>query len=130
MKIEIEGAEIEVKSVAGLELFTVPEKYMIIFIVSSENPEIIFEKKISAKVDDSDAILYLYNFKTEVSPDAQQNALIAATAFPPSLHRFILFFSPLNKNVAYLIPLKVCAWYVDSPIERLLEMHDFFEQKP
>lgn len=127
--IEMNGEKYEIKKVAGLEVFTVPEKYMIVTLASTENPKISFERKVKAKINDSDTILYFYRFKAEVSPDAELDVSIAISVFPIHLRKFLLFFSPLNKKTVYLIPLKICIWYIDSPIIKLLEMHDYFEHE-
>ncbi|MEM1646453.1 MAG: hypothetical protein QXL96_11475 [Ignisphaera sp.] len=123
--IEIDGERYVVVYAAGLEVFSLCEKYMIVTLVSTENPKISFDKKVKAKINNSDTDLYFYKFETEVSPDAKLNVLIAVSTFPVNLRKFLLFFSPLNKKTVYLIPLKICKWYIDSPIERLLEMHEY-----
>lgn len=114
----------KVVKVAGLEIYSTPSKYMIIFILTAERPEITFQRVTRARINGSDTEVYEYRFIHNVAPDVVLNVTVAVATFPLALRDHLLFFTPLEDGVVYAIPLKACAWYVAAPLNLLTAMHD------
>lgn len=126
-KLITEEKEYMLDSPAGLEVFSLPEKHIIATIIAAENPSICYIEKITVEINEGGSSfagsMYVYKFVEKIAVADGELVVRIGCVDLPGLRNFIFIFSPL-RDAVILLPLKSCNWFVNTPIDLLLKMHD------